>query len=50
MCGRYMMTSPHEAVRRLFDTEGFPNFPPRYNIAPTQDAPVVVRTRPAAAP
>ncbi len=45
MCGRYMMTSPHEAVRRLFGTEGFPNFPPRYNVAPTQDAPVVVRNK-----
>lgn len=42
MCGRYSLTTAPEAMRRLFDTEGpLANLPPRYNIAPTQDAPVV---------
>jgi putative SOS response-associated peptidase YedK len=42
MCGRYMVTTPPEAMRRLFGTQGvLPNFPPRYNVAPTQDVPMV---------
>ena len=42
MCGRYSLTTPLEAMRRLFGLEGpLPNYPPRYNIAPSQDAPVV---------
>jgi putative SOS response-associated peptidase YedK len=33
---------PPEAMRRLFETAGaLANIPPRYNVAPTQDAPVV---------
>jgi putative SOS response-associated peptidase YedK len=41
MCGRYSLTTPTEALQRLFRFEGRPNLAPRYNIAPTQDAPVV---------
>ncbi len=42
MCGRYSFTSPPEAVRQVFAFSGpLPNFPPRYNVAPTQDAAVV---------
>lgn len=42
MCGRYSLTTPEEALRRLFDYTGpARNLPPRYNIAPTQGAPVV---------
>jgi len=41
MCGRYLITSAPEAFRRLFDYEEQPNFPPRYNVAPTQPVPVV---------
>ncbi len=45
MCGRYSLTTAPEAMRRLFDTLGpLPNLAPRYNIAPTQDAPVVRRS------
>lgn len=36
------MTSAPEALRRLFAYVDQPNFPPRYNIAPTQPVPVVV--------
>ena len=36
MCGRYAVTSSPEALRALFRYLELPNFPPRYNIAPTQ--------------
>jgi putative SOS response-associated peptidase YedK len=41
MCGRFVITSAPEAVRRMLGYEEHPNFPPRYNIAPTQPVPVV---------
>jgi putative SOS response-associated peptidase YedK len=41
MCGRYSLTTPVEAVGRLFEVAERPNLPPRYNIAPSQQAPVV---------
>jgi len=41
MCGRYAITLPPEAVRAFFDFLEQPNFPPRYNIAPTQPIPIV---------
>lgn len=42
MCGRYALILPPEAVRALFRYAEQPNFPPRYNVAPTQPVPVVV--------
>jgi len=42
MCGRYVIASSPEALRRLFGYSEQPNFPPRYNVAPTQPVPVVV--------
>jgi len=41
MCGRYVITSPPGAVRVLFGYPEQPNFPPRYNVAPTQPIPLV---------
>ena len=41
MCGRYCITSAPEAIRRLFGYLEQPNFPPRYNVAPTQPVPIV---------
>ena len=42
MCGRYVITTAPEAIRRWFATAGFPaNFPPHYNAAPGQDLPVI---------
>src|SRR5215471_8983894 len=41
MCGRYAITTAPEAMRSLFRYPDQPNFPPRYNIAPTQPIPVV---------
>ena len=43
MCGRYSLTTPVEGIRRLFGFAELPNLPARYNIAPTQPAPVVRR-------
>jgi putative SOS response-associated peptidase YedK len=42
MCGRFVITSPPQALRQIFGYAEQPNFPPRYNIAPTQPVPVVV--------
>ena len=42
MCGRYSVSLPPDEVARYFQITGrLPNFPPKYNLAPTQDAPVV---------
>ncbi len=41
MCGRYVITSPPAAIRALFGYSEQPNFPPRYNVAPTQPIPIV---------
>src|SRR6202140_5500939 len=41
MCGRYVIISTPEAIRALFGYGELPNFPPRYNVAPTQPIPIV---------
>ena len=41
MCSRYTLTSPPEAVRSYFRTANRLEFPPRYNIAPTQPVLIV---------
>ncbi len=41
MCSRYSLTSPHEAVRAYFGYDNEAEFPPRYNIAPSQPVAVV---------
>ncbi|PLX38855.1 MAG: DUF159 family protein [Hyphomicrobiales bacterium] len=41
MCGRYTITEPPETIRAHFGYADTPNFPPRYNIAPTQPVPIV---------
>ena len=41
MCGRYTITSAPEAYRAFFGYPEQPNFPPRYNVAPTQPIPIV---------
>ncbi len=45
MCSRYSLTSPPEAVRAYFGYSDAPNFPARYNVAPTQDVGVVALDR-----
>ena len=41
MCGRFLFTSPPEAVGRAFEVAIRDNFPPRWNIAPTQPIGVI---------
>ena len=44
MCGRFALDSAMHRLRELFGTvNALPNFAPRWNIAPTQSAPVVRR-------
>ena len=45
MCGRYLLKAPAEALRRAFGFVEQPNLMPRYNIAPTQDVPVIRERR-----
>jgi putative SOS response-associated peptidase YedK len=42
MCGRFVITSPPAAMRQVFGYAEQPNFPPRFNIAPTQPIPVIM--------
>ena len=44
MCSRYNLTSPPEAVRAMFGYDTIEDFPPRYNIAPTQPVAIVRNT------
>lgn len=41
MCGRYTLTSAPAAIRALFRYDEHPNFPARFNIAPTQPIAIV---------
>lgn len=41
MCGRYTLTSAPQIIRTLFGYVEQPNFPARYNIAPTQPIAIV---------
>lgn len=43
MCGRFSLTATPDDVRALFAYIDLPNFPPRYNIAPTQPIATVRR-------
>lgn len=45
MCGRYKLATPAEVLRDVFGFVEHPNLPARYNVAPTQDAPVVRQRR-----
>jgi putative SOS response-associated peptidase YedK len=42
MCGRFVITSPPDVLRQLFGYSDRPNFPPRFNVSPTQPIPVVL--------
>ena len=41
MCGRYTVIASPEVLRALFGYAEQPNFPPRYNVAPTQPIAIV---------
>ncbi len=42
MCGRFALTATPEEVAELFELDDIEQFPPRYNIAPTQPVMMVV--------
>ena len=42
MCGRYTVSNPGEILPELLGHGQFPALAARYNVAPTQEAPVVV--------
>ena len=46
MCGRYAFFAPADAVRRWFGVPFVPELAARYNIAPTQDVPVLREREP----
>ncbi len=41
MCGRFVISSSPQALRAMLGYAGQPNFPARFNIAPTQPVPVI---------
>lgn len=41
MCGRYALTASPQVLAELFRVTSVPELRPRYNIAPTQEAPIV---------
>lgn len=41
MCGRYLIISTPDAIRQFLQYPEQPNFPARYNVAPTQPIPIV---------
>ncbi|ARQ00362.1 SOS response-associated peptidase [Pseudorhodoplanes sinuspersici] len=41
MCGRYFIVMTPATMRKHFGYPEMPNFPPRYNVAPTQPIPLV---------
>jgi putative SOS response-associated peptidase YedK len=45
MCGRFAITSSPQAIRLFLGYSDQPNFPPRYNIAPSQPVPIVRQQR-----
>ena len=47
MCGRYTLTAPEAELVEVFDVGEvtFRDWRPRYNVAPTQEVPVIVRGR-----
>jgi len=45
MCGRFSLTATPEQVQELFGLEEIEDFPPRYNIAPTQPILIIAGDR-----
>lgn len=43
MCGRFAITLAPEVFREAYAYADQPNFPPRYNVAPTQPVPIVTQ-------
>ena len=41
MCGRYTLSTPSDLLADLMEVEEAPELAARYNIAPTQEAPIL---------
>jgi len=41
MCGRYVLYGPQSRHTRDFEVDGWPDFPDRYNIAPSLEVPII---------
>lgn len=41
MCGRYRLSRRKQLVEEYFDSSGFDDWQPRYNLAPTQPVPII---------
>lgn len=41
MCGRYALYGPSSRYQEYFDTQAWPDFPDRYNVAPTAVVPII---------
>jgi len=46
MCGRYAVTVDSDAIQQAFSLDSVIDFAPRYNIAPTQYAPIITNEHP----
>lgn len=46
MCGRYSLVQTKEKISSRFGVKFTENFKPRYNVAPTQEVPVITNTNP----
>ena len=42
MCGRYLFTSPLEAIQQIFKFDQMTNRRPNYNVAPTHEMPILL--------
>ena len=45
MCGRYVFTSPLEAIQQMFNFDQMTNLGPNYNVAPTHEMPIIRRKK-----
>jgi len=45
MCGRYVFTSPLEAIQQMFKFDQMTNLGPNFNVAPTHEMPIVRRRK-----
>jgi putative SOS response-associated peptidase YedK len=41
MCGRYRLSRRKQLVEEYFDSSGFDDWRPRYNLVPTQPVPII---------
>ena len=45
MCGRYVFTSPLEAIQTMFNFDQMSNLRPNWNVAPTHEMPIIRRKK-----